>query len=495
MTASQYLLSDQQMKQYLAAGCLPLKSSLPAEVHQRIYQRTDEVFAQSGNPGNNLLPFVPEIKKVFDDPVVVGALTSVLGPDYVMHSHRHPHINPIGSDGGGWHKDSYWGFRKVRSHRTRWAMIFYYPQDTSLENGPTAVMSGTHCFEKRAASEAEEHHLPLVGEAGSMALVHFDLWHRAMPNQADYTRYMMKFQFTRMQEPSAPTWNAQGGTWQPEDGSFMSARHWDWHCGGGIVGGDTVGEGNGRAVDALAAELADEDPVVRLRASSALGFKGAEATAAIEALAGALRDEKEPVRLNAAYALSAMGATAIAPLREALDDEMEEAQLAAAHGLAQAGWVAVPALLEALQSDGEPARGYAAFALGDMGSTAGDDAVQAVARLAQDPSEWVRRSAVEALGTMESSPQDAVPALSTLLADEDGQTRYEAAYALARFGAQAADAVPALIAALNDDDNRYVGAHSATALRRIGTPEANGALLDYLSAAQWCSMTTKESTF
>ena len=490
MTASQYLLSDQQMKQYIVDGCLPLKSSLPTEVHRRIYQRTDEVFTQHGNPGNNLLPHVPDIKKVFDDPVVVGALTSVLGPDYVMHSHRHPHINPVGSDGGGWHKDSYWGFRKVRSHRTRWAMIFYYPQDTQLENGPTAVMPGTHCFEKRAASEAEEHHLPIAGGAGSMALVHFDLWHRAMPNQADYTRYMMKFQFTRMQEPSAPTWNAQGGTWTSADGSFMSARHWDWHCGGGAIS-----DGNGRTVDELAVELRDADPAVRLQASSALGFKGVEAAAAVEALAAALRDEKEPVRLNAAYALSAMGEAAIAPLREALDDEMEEAQLAAAHGLAQAGVAAVPALLQVLESDREPARGYAAFALGDMGPAAGADAVKAVSRLVQDPSEWVRRSAVEALGTMESNPQEAVPALSTLLADDDGQTRYEAAYALARFGARAADAVPALVAALNDDDNRYVGAHSAAALRRIGTPEANEALLDYLTAARWCPMTTKESTF
>ena len=487
MTACQYLLNDQQMKQYLADGFLPLKSSLPAEVHQRIYQRSDEVFSQNGNPGNNLLPHVPEIKKVFDDPVVVGALTSVLGPDYVMHAHRHPHINAIGSEGGGWHKDSYWGFRKVRSHRTRWAMIFYYPQDTLLENGPTAVMPGTHCFEKRAANQAEERHMPIVGAAGSMALVHFDLWHRALPNQADYTRYMMKFQFTRMQEPSAPTWNAQGGAWQPADGSFVAARHWDWHCGGGAIGG-----GNGRPVDELVTELGDEDPALRLQASIALGFKGAAAVAAVEGLAAALRDEQEPVRLNAAYALSA---AAVAPLRAALDDEMEETQLAAAHGLAQAGSMAVPALLAALQSDREPARGYAAFALGDMGPVAGADAVEAMTRLVQDPSEWVRRSAVEALGTMESNPQAAVPALSTLLGDEDGQTRYEAAYALARFGAAAADAVPALVAALNDADNRYVSAHSAAALRRIGTPEANAALLDYLSAARWCPMTTKESTF
>ena len=59
----------------------------------------------------------------------------------------------------------------------------------------------------------------------------------------------------------------------------------------------------------------------------------------------------------------------------------------------------------------------------------------------------------------------------------------------------AAAAVPALADALRDTDNRYVSGHSVTALQRIGTAEAQTALIDYLSASRWCSMTTKESTF
>ena len=86
-------------------------------------------------------------------------------------------------------------------------------------------------------------------------------------------------------------------------------------------------------------------------------------------------------------------------------------------------------------------------------------------------------------------------ALCKLLKDSDGQTRYEAAYGLARLGARAAAAVPDLAEALRDTDNRYVSGHSATALQRIGTLEAQAALIDYLNAARWCSMTTKESTF
>ena len=123
MVDTRYLLSDEQMREFLTHGFVRLKTELSDAVHQHIYERTEEVFEKEGNPGNNILPRVPELGRVFADPVVTGALQSVLGPDYVMHTHRHPHINRGPNDGGGWHKDSYWGVRKVRCHRTRWAMI------------------------------------------------------------------------------------------------------------------------------------------------------------------------------------------------------------------------------------------------------------------------------------------------------------------------------------------------------------------------------------
>ena len=51
------------------------------------------MYTEEGNPGNNLLPRIRELRKVFDHPVVTGALTSVLGPNYMMHAHRHGHFN------------------------------------------------------------------------------------------------------------------------------------------------------------------------------------------------------------------------------------------------------------------------------------------------------------------------------------------------------------------------------------------------------------------
>ncbi len=493
MLDPQYLLGDEEMQQFIAEGYLTLKSSLPTSHHQDIYQRTEAVFAKEGNPGNNILPRIPALQQVFDDPVIRGALTSVVGPDYIMHAHRHCHINRASSAGGGWHKDSYWGYRKVRYHRNRWVMIFYYPQDVTLENGPTAVMPGTHYYNGRASDEQDERHLPVCGEAGTCTLVHFDLWHRAMPNSSEANRYMMKFQFTRLSEPSQPSWNIQAPGW-PTNGSVPFTKHrvvwsriWDWHAGA-----PNQAEANGQIEQLIGALNGTLEQ--RLAATDALGALKEKAAPALDALLGALGDEAEPVRLNAAYALGALGAAAVGPLIAALDDEREHVREHAAYALGAVGEEAVGALLAALGDEREHVRGFAAYALGDMGARAGAAAAAALGALRDDPAAWVRRNVAEALGTIALNPAASVPALAALLADEDEQVRFNAAYALAHFGPAATAATDALATALSDE-NRYVQGHSTAALQQIGTPEAQGLLLHHLTTARWCPITTKETTF
>jgi len=451
------LLTDAQMRDYLKNGYVLLNTTTPTEIHQSIYDKTDAVFGSEGNPGNNVLPRVPALRQVFDDPAVSGALTSVLGPDYVMHSHRHPHINVPKGKGGGWHKDSYWGYYKVRCHRSRWAMIFYYPQDVTNANGPTAVIPGTQYLMNRVEDESSEVQTSVLGKAGTCALVHFDIWHRAMPNTTDVNRYMMKFQFRRMSEPQQPSWNSTSTKWRRNEVDPMdivSEQMWDWHCGrrDGVV--------------------CEED------ASD---------------LAKALQSESETIRLDAAYKLGAVGQDGVSPLMGTMKNGDESIQLAAAYGLS-VNTAAVDALVENAGHPEEHVRKFVAYALGEQGTSAGSAGVDALAHQTEDPSVEVRRAASEALGTVECYADVAVPALISFLRDEDPQVRFNAAYSVSSFGADAAEAVPALNDALNDD-NRYVSGHTVSALRAIGTPEAEVALLDYLSVSRWCSSTTKESTF
>lgn len=84
---------------------------------------------------------------MLDHPLVRGALQSILGTDYWVHMHRHPHFRDNIDDGEPGkvhhlHKDSMTNSRfavdaKRRQHRTRMCMLVYFPQDTPVELGPT----------------------------------------------------------------------------------------------------------------------------------------------------------------------------------------------------------------------------------------------------------------------------------------------------------------------------------------------------------------------
>ena len=501
------LLDDATMRRFIVDGYLQVQADLPVAFHQRICDRIDAVLARNGNPGDDILPHVPEIGQVFDSPSVRGALTSLLGPDYAIHPHRHCHDLGPGASGQHWHKDDYVGDRNVRHHRFRWVMAFYYPQDVSADMGPTAIVPGRQFYNTvydndlaRSVEELEiernfavesnrlgnhepapvrriarrlgdervhtgEHgELPLCGKAGTVNLVNFDTWHRATANRSDRMRYMLKFQFTRMREPAAgPSWNSTDRRWQAvghDTDPALSEDVWNWLSG---------------------RERADAAP-------------GAEADGSLPQLLAALRAGDEAVCLRAVYALAALGAPVVPALLQVLREEAparyrlnagrsranpaggNPSELHAAHALGAVGAPAVAALSAALE-DGEWAvRAAAADALGNIGAPA-KPTVPALLRALRDDSMWVRRNALEALGTIRWAGASVLSGLLAALRDEDGLVRRNATVALTKIARpDAHEAVPGLAHTLSHDQ-RYVSFYAATALGRIGTREARDALL------------------
>ncbi|WGF87785.1 HEAT repeat domain-containing protein [Marinivivus vitaminiproducens] len=506
------LLTDEQMQRFIAHGYLCLKTTLPESFHNNIYARFDELIGGEANqnPGNNLLPAVPEIQRVFDDPAVQGALTSVLGPDYVMHPHRALHNNVPGSDAQAMHKDSYWGYtRRVRNHRPRWVMIMYVPQATPLERGPTGVIPGSQ-FQMQRPDEDLMPEVPGSLETGGFLLIHYDIWHRKMKNLTDQKRFMMKFEFIRMQAEPSVSWDHRDDAWTladapPMDMTAVWARQWAWLRGARNEARPTMA-----ATPADAAGLDDADPQARLKAVNALAAEPDAARTAHEGLARLLGDEVEPVSVAASYALAAAGEAAIPTLRDIVraddaDDvgvnvsgERGEGAAVgqrarnAAYALAEIGEPAIPTLLDLLETGKGRARKLAAFALGEVASN-DPRLVQALCDATRDADVLVRINAVEALGLKTGTP-GAVEALVRAVRDEDPQVRFSAALSLAQIGPAADAAVPALQSAL-DDDNRYVPGYAVEALERIATPAAMRALLPFLKTARWCKHTTAKSIY
>ena len=456
---AEHLLTDAQMRHFIVNGFVTVPTELSAQFHDAIYEKTMTVFDKEGNPGNNLVPRIPEIQKVLDDPNVKGALTSLLGADYYMQPHRHPHYNPPGSKGQGMHQDG----GKRWSHHTRRLLVFYYPQDTPLELGPTGVVPMSHYYSTREGAEISPEQ-PIVGKAGTVAFANYDLWHRAMPNSSEKRRYMMKFLYTRMSEPQEPTWANKETDWTngslvgPAEHQEMFRHLWNWHRG--VEDTDLQRGSNGESLSGLISALNSTSESVGLQAAYELPRFGEKA---VPALVHCLQDESEMTRRNACYALNAVGTAAVEPLREALKDSCEYV------------------------------RDNAAEALGDLGTKA-EPVVPALVETLDDPSGAVRSHTIEALGTTSQSSSIAVPRIVKALEDENLGVRRNAVFALARIGKDAPGAVEGLQNVLFDE-NRYVRGDAVHALYRIGTPAAKAVLLHYLETTRWCPLTSKESTF
>ena len=456
---ARHLLTDAQMRHFVVNGYVTVTTALPAQFHEAIYQETMTVFDKEGNPGNNLVPRIPEIQKVLDDPNVKGALTSLLGTDYYMQPHRHPHYNPPGSQGQNMHQDG----GKRWSHHTRRLLVFYYPQDTPIELGPTGVVPMSHYYSTREGSGVAPEQ-PIVGKAGTVAFANYDLWHRAMPNRSEKRRYMMKFLYTRMSEPQEPTWAnketdwANGTSARPAEHQEMFRHLWNWHRG--VEDNEVGGTSNGESLSGLISALNSTSESTGLQAAYELPRFG---DSAVPALVQCLQDESEMTRRNACYALNAVGSAAVEPLRDTLKDAREYV------------------------------RDNAVEALGDLGTKA-EPAVPELVETLGDPSGSVRSHTIEALGTTSQSSAIAVPGIVKALEDENDGVRRNAVFALARIGKDAPGAVEGLQSVLFDA-NRYVRGDAVHALYRIGTPAAKSALLRYLETTRWCPVTSKESTF
>ena len=534
-------LTAEQVHRFIADGFLVLQPSVPAELHQTICRKLDAAIpARTDNPGNNVLPLVPEMRHVLESPEVHGALLTLLGPGYLEHPHRFCHIEAKQDLGGldhaaklaaNSHQDSYTPLGRPRHHHIRFVRIMYYPQDTPPELGPTHVIPGTHL--NRGLSDAEKaQQLPVSGPAGLVSLTHFDIGHAAGVNMTAQRRFMVKFIYMRSGAPEANGWSGKEWTWRcpgelsTNDRQELAWSHlWDWLRGAPrryaslTAGATTATSGSAGAASAgsLARRLASGRVSDRVAAAEALAGLGAAAAPAVPALVACLNRDPDPLRIAATYATGAIGTPAIPALIDALRDTgaafphllrgvgrgnhggtwREQALVMddAAHALAAIGTEAIAALIDLLESGDEWARLNAAFALGEMDHAAGA-AVPALVGALDDESHFVVRTAADSLGTIGAAPA-AAPLGRLLHLERDGwdtpvvrgwsirdQLRFNAATALARMGSNAADAEPDLVAAL-DDPCGQVTTVALAALRRLNTPSALDAAFSMLTAERW----------
>lgn len=211
--ATDHRLTDDQMAAFVINGYHILKPDLRAGLNQEIYDALD---AMSTNPGDGVIEAVPQLNQVWNSPEMVGALTSFLGPDYEMFPHRHCHRNAPGTPSQQIHQDNLNDLRidggQIRQpDRIDLVLAMYYPQDVTSNMGPTLILPGTHVLQalpERMASQGNfRDQVIATVEAGSVVILHYDIWHAGTANTSKTVRYMLKFLFQRTTNPSVPSWN------------------------------------------------------------------------------------------------------------------------------------------------------------------------------------------------------------------------------------------------------------------------------------------------
>ena len=458
-----HLLSDEHLQEFIRNGCVTVSTALPEEFHASICRQADGLLGAEPNPGNNLLPRLPDLAQMLADPAVHGALTSVLGPGYLLDDHRYCHANQPGSEAQSLHQDG----GSQGDHRTRKVLLLYYPQDTPEHLGPTGVLPGSQYYRQRPHGTAVQ---LVTGRAGTVTITHYELWHGATANRAQRPRYMMKFLLHRMQEPVAPSWNAGDPDWDTE--CAMWRAMWRWHRGAGAAPGEHAAAAAAAGSAGLEA-LADVDQERGMEAAYALAASANGAGAALAGrLCGTLAGDCAASAARAMYALAALGSAAVPALTDALAHPGAGVRAASAQALAEMGGAtggAEPALRQALSDADGTVRAWAAAALGSGCGAAAEASIAALA----------------------ASIDGGLP--------DRGYRRQTSAHAIARLAgkveAGAAGRVAHLLAPHLGSGNRYVRGLTAVALRRLGTPVATELLLDWLTVARWCPVTTPESPF
>ena len=445
-----YRLNDREITAFIARGYHVLQPDIDAEIHRDVREQTRAAFVSGENPGNAVYEQAPALKQVLAVPQVVGALSSILGPDYYMECHRHAHLTQAGQEAGGFHQDGTLRALKGWSrpwrywHRPRKVLLIYFPQAVPKEMGPTAVVPGSHYYRQRpedmAALECR-----VEGGEGIMAIVNFACWHRAGANRSGDDRIMLKFLFDRRGEPQAPCWNAAADyapdfaalaeQWSGlDDGRLLCLPKawqtmWNWLGGRGA---ERVVET--RSIDALMVALRSAREAEALEA--AYGVGGQVDAIAAEALIARMRAGDETEREMVALALSAAGRVAVPALRQALTDADPWLRAMAADIAADLGRESLALAADigrALDDEDAMVRHNAAQALEIWGIDAAAEE-EGVVRALADAETFVRFNALGALMNMRSLDGHCAKLLERVAAQDGAQAQWRAADALRRLG-------------------------------------------------------------
>lgn len=192
-------LNDHQVLDFCKNGYLILEGVVPDDINTRSFEFLE---GQTFYEPTEILHEPWFVDHVILNPAAAGAVRSLLGDHFglpdLMSNHRRTGTQ---QHAGGWHRDGY----SKHGPELAYLQVFYYPQDTPVEMGPTEVLPGSHRLFSQAPLMA--HYGRLAGTAsttapaGTIFITDYAVWHRATAKPSPATRNLLKYNYWRTVAP------------------------------------------------------------------------------------------------------------------------------------------------------------------------------------------------------------------------------------------------------------------------------------------------------
>ena len=193
-------LTDSQVIEFCRRGYMVFEGVVPEEVNQRT---TDFLEEHSGSEPTELYCEDWFMDHVICNPTTTGAVRSLLGRDFhlpvLLSNHRRKW--PVPWQQQEWHIDGNY----KHGPALEYLQVFYYPQETPEELGPTELLPGSHFlrYQHRFMGHLDNlrYRVKTAAPAGSIFLTIYQIWHRGGHAQSGM-RNNLKYFYWRTTPPT-----------------------------------------------------------------------------------------------------------------------------------------------------------------------------------------------------------------------------------------------------------------------------------------------------
>ena len=197
-------LNDTQVLEFCHQGYLILENAVADGINRKVtdYIRKHPYQSDGGAfEDDQLLKEDWFVEHVILNPQAAGAVRSLLGKSAALPTWMYNHLSRCPKAPQQWHRD---GCSRY-GHEVNHLQVFYYPQDTPLEFGPTEVLPGSHFLFNLGPFMGHYGNIKgavhTAAPAGAIFLTAYPIWHRRGASSAHGVRNMLKYLYWRVEPP------------------------------------------------------------------------------------------------------------------------------------------------------------------------------------------------------------------------------------------------------------------------------------------------------